>query len=111
MKSNRCVFVIALLFAPFASARAADPPTHVPSLVYDGALVSNTRGGVERDSTYLGNLHLRDLLDLERAWGWQGSHLFADAVWIAGGSPDRAVGDVTGVSNLAAPSGLQPNEL
>lgn len=111
MKPNGCVLSVALLFAALPGARAADAPTHVASLVYDGALVSNTRGGVKRDSTYLGNLHVRDLLDLERAWGWKDSHLYADAVWIAGGSPDRAVGDATGVSNLAAPPGLQPNEL
>jgi porin len=81
------------------------------TLTYDGAAITNLDGGQRRAATYLGNLHLRSLVDLGRGLGWGDTHLFADALWIHGGQPDAFVGDAMGVSNLAAPPGAQLEEL
>ncbi|MFC5525691.1 carbohydrate porin [Rhodanobacter ginsengisoli] len=81
------------------------------SLSYDGATIFDLHGGRGRSSTYVGNLHLRSLVDLQRALGWADTSAFVDALWIHGGQPDRFVGDALGVSNLSAPPGAQIEEL
>lgn len=86
-------------------------PTATTTTSYDGAAISDVSGGLRRSSTYVGNLHLRSLVDLERSAGWNESHFFVDAPWIHGGRPDAFAGDAMGVSNIAAPAGLQIEEL
>lgn len=80
------------------------------TLTYDGAAIGNIDGGAARSSTYVGNAHLRSLLDLDRALGWTGTHAYVDALWIHGGQPGAFVGDAMGVSNLSAPPNLQLEE-
>lgn len=108
--------VAASLLALVASAatmpaQASDTPWATTSLTYDGAAIGNLRGGVKRASTYVGNLHLRSLLDLDRGLGWSDTHAFIDALWIHGGQPDALVGDAMGVNNLSAPPNAQIEEL
>ncbi len=91
-------------------ARADDVRWAHTTLTYDGAAIGNLDGGAARSSTYVGNLHLRSLLDLDRAAGWTGTHAYVDALWIHGGRPDAFVGDAMGVNNLAAPPNLQLEE-
>lgn len=81
------------------------------TLTYDGAAIDDLHGGARTGATYVGNLHLRSLLDLQRALGWSGTHVFVDALWIHGGQPDARVGDAMGVNNLAAPPNAQLEEL
>ncbi len=81
------------------------------TLTYDGATISNLDGGLARTSTYVGNLHLRSMLDLQPGLGWTDTIAFVDALWIHGGQPDRFVGDALGVNNLSAPAGGQIEEL
>ena len=100
----------ALLALATTQARANDIGWANTTLTYDGAAIGNLDGGVARSSTYVGNLHLRSLLDLERALGWTGTHAYVDALWIHGGQPDAFVGDAMGVSNLSAPPNLQLEE-
>ncbi|MGN6738568.1 carbohydrate porin [Dyella sp.] len=100
----------ALLALTTTVARADDPSWARTSVTYDGAAIGNLHGGVARSSTYVGNLHLRSLLDLERAAGWAGTRVYVDALWIHGGQPDAFVGDAMGVNNLSAPPNLQLEE-
>ena len=99
------------------AADDADPsatkaaPTLTTTISYDGAAIVDASGGLRRDSTYIGNLHWQSLVDLERAFGWNDSHFYADILWIHGGNPDAFIGDAMGVSNIAAPPGVQPEEL
>lgn len=99
-----------LLALAAASAHAADTGWARTTLTYDGAAIGNLDGGVARSSTYVGNLHLRSLMDLDRAAGWHDTHAYVDALWIHGGQPEAFVGDAMGVNNLAAPPNLQLEE-
>lgn len=100
----------ALLALATACAHADETGWARTTLTYDGAAIGNLDGGVSRSSTYVGNLHLRSLLDLQRAAGWTGTHAYVDALWIHGGQPDAFVGDAMGVNDLAAPPNLQLEE-
>ena len=90
---------------------AANTPPVAVTLDYDAATVSDFSGGVAQSSTYIGNLHLRGLFDLDRALGWRDTRLFVDGLWIHGGNPDAAPGDALGVNNLTAPRRAQVEEL
>jgi porin len=81
------------------------------TMTYDGAAIADATGGLRRSSTCIGNLHWRSLVDLEQAFGWSDSRFFADVLWVHGGNPDAFVGDAMGVSNIAAPPGVQIEEL
>lgn len=94
------------------NASAAEPtPTLTTTLTYDAAAIGDASGGLRRAATYIGNLHWQSLVDLDQAFGWNDSRFYADLLWIHGGNPDSFVGDAMGVSNIAAPSGVQPEEL
>ena len=88
----------------------ADTSWVSPSLTYDGAVVSNARGGLRRGTTYVGNLHLKVTAKGEPA-GWTGTTGFADLLTINGGRPGQRVGDAQGVNNIEGPSGTQIEEL
>ena len=100
----------ALLALATTRARADDTGWARTTLTYDGAAIGNLDGGVARSSTYVGNLHLRSALDLDKAAGWTDTHAYVDALWIHGGQPDAFVGDAIGVNNLSAPPNLQLEE-
>lgn len=114
-KTPMGIHVIAVLTLALAtagmSASATDTPWATNRLTYDGAVISNLDGGVRRSSTYLGNLHVRSLLDLERGLGWTDTRVFVDTLWIHGGQPDAFIGDAMGVNNLSAPPNAQLEEL
>lgn len=92
------------------SATAADPSWLSTSLAYDGATISSLDGGVRRSTTYVGNLHMRNLFDLQRGLGCADTRLFVDMLWIHGGQPDAFVGDAMGINNLSAPPNGQLEE-
>lgn len=95
-----------------ADASGAEPASALTTtLSYDAAEIGDVSGGLRRASTYIGNLHWQSLVDLDRAFGWNDSRFYADLLWIHGGNPDAFVGDAMGVSNIAAPPGVQPEEL
>lgn len=110
MPPRIAIALAALLALATTQVRADDTGRANTTLTYDGAAIGNIDGGVARSSTYVGNLHLRSLLDLERALGWTGTHAYVDALWIHGGQPGAFVGDAMGVSNLSAPPNLQLEE-
>lgn len=108
---QRIAIALGILLALAAiRAHADDTGWATTTLTYDGAAIGNLDGGAARSSTYVGNAHLRSLLDLDRALGWTGTHAYVDALWIHGGQPDAFVGDAIGVSNLSAPPNLQLEE-
>lgn len=80
-----------------------------PSLVYDGAIVSNFSGGVRRGSAFVGNLHLQ-LTATGSSGLWQGTTAFLDVLNVHGGRPSLRVGDAQGVSNIEGPPGTQVEE-
>ena len=98
-----------------AEAQAPDPasapvPFLSPALTYDGAVVTNLSGGVERRSAYIGNLNL-SLTARGESIGLAGTTLYANLLTITGGSASAIVGDAQGVSNIEGPSGTQIEEL
>lgn len=69
----------------------------------DGEGVSNLDGGLRRGTAYTTVLHGALALDTEPLGGWAGGRLAVSAVHIASDQPSlNYVGDVQGVSNLAA---------
>jgi len=110
MRHRTTAAMAALLMLASTGTRADNTDWAHTTLTYDGAAIGDLRGGVARSSTYVGNLHLRSLLDLDRAAGWSDTHAFVDVLWIHGGQPDAFVGDAMGVNNLAAPPNLQLEE-
>ncbi|HEX3432249.1 MAG TPA: carbohydrate porin [Rhizomicrobium sp.] len=77
-----------------------------PSLIYDGALITNVQGGAQRGSVYVGALHAQAQLDGSILFGAPGLIFYFDALDVEGGRPDSLVGDAQGINNIAAPPQL-----
>jgi porin len=73
--------------------------------LYTGEAVGNISGGIRTKATYLDDLDLKLSLDGQRLIGWPGARLFVYGLSTHGGNPDQFIGDVQGVSNIAAPTG------
>lgn len=103
-----------LLLSALAAGATGAPEGSAPvgklTFDYDAAAVSNLSGGLSQSSTFIGNLHLRALVDLGRAWSLRDTRFYVDALWIQGGNPDAAPGDALGVNNLTAPRRAQIEE-
>lgn len=105
----------AIVCVPVARAdEAVATPTPssalVPSIVFDGAVVTNLKGGARTGTTTADNLHLKLTADGD-AFGWPGFTTYADVLTVRGGRPSNRVGDAQGVSNLEGPTGTQVEEL
>jgi porin len=74
-----------------------------PKVFYDGDTFANLGGGVQRGTTYEGNLHLQLSLNGERLFNWPGITANLTGLVIHGGQPSSFSGDAQGVSNIAAP--------
>lgn len=71
----------------------------------DGELATGLHGGLERETTSEWVAHAGFELDTARAGWWEGGRLRFDLLGVASGDPSGdVVGDVQGVSNLAARS-------
>lgn len=92
---------------PADSGKVIEPRFFRPSLIYDGTVLGDLRGGVRRGSTYSGNLNLRLYVDPGSRLGISDLYGYVDALWIHGGQPSAHVGDAQGVSNISAASSLQ----
>ena len=82
-----------------------------PLLIYDGELISNVAGGLQRGSTYEGVAQAQFTFNFRRIFGWRGASGFFFIAGIHGGQPEPLVGDVQGVSDLEAPPMLRVQEL
>ena len=67
-------------------------------------VLSNVRGGVARRTDAPGNIDLMLTVDAEKTVGWKGGTLFVYGLGDYGNNPSRDVGDLQGVSNVAAPN-------
>ncbi len=102
---------ILLVFPPFVVAGAWDSAEEALdarglklSLIYDGDEYANVAGGIQRGTTYVGNLHLNLNMDAEQLLGWSGANFFLYGLSIHGGHPSRFTGDAQGACNLEGPS-------
>lgn len=75
-----------------------------PALIYDAEGFVDMSGGARRGATYLDNLNLQLMLDMERLVGWSGATIFLYGLGIHGGQPSDFAGDAQGVSSIAAPT-------
>jgi porin len=78
-----------------------------PELTYLGEAFSTVFGGLRRGPVAVHNLSLTLSFDLRKLAGWKGATLFVYGMGIAGGNPERHIGDIQGVSNIAAPSAVR----
>ncbi len=88
----------------------ATAPTLDLSVSYTGELVGNAAGGLVRGARYAGLAGAQGALDLDRLVGWGGARIFVMGLYVHGDQPSELVGDLQGVSNLEAPSGLRLEE-
>ena len=73
--------------------------------VYTGEAVGNISGGIRTKATYLDDFDLKLAVNSQRLIGWPGATLFVYGLATHGGNPSDFVGDVQGVSDIAAPVG------
>ena len=74
----------------------------MPTLLYDGASASNLSGGAEAGAAYTGAAHLQLLIDGNSVVAGENLTLYADLLNTHGDQPSTLVGDIQGVSNIAA---------
>jgi len=74
------------------------------NLVYKGEWVANVRGGLERKSTFLGNIDLTLDMDMEKIAGVSGLRVFFYGLGNHGGDPSTFIGDHSVTSNIEAPN-------
>jgi porin len=83
----------------------------MPSVVYDGNLLTDAAGGLKRDSIFQGNFYAQLRIDSEKAFDFPGMKLFFSELVTHGPNPeDGLVGDVQGVNNLTARPGFRTYE-
>jgi porin len=76
-------------------------------LKYKGDATQNQTGGLEKKSTFLGNVDLNTEFDLEKIAGLKGLNLVLYGLGNHGGHPTEFVGDSFGTSNIEAPSTIK----
>jgi porin len=83
----------------------------MPSVVYDGNLLTDAVGGLKQDSIFQGNLYLQLRIDSEKAFGFPGMKIYLSELASHGPNPENGlVGDAQGVSNLTARPGFRSYE-
>jgi len=75
-----------------------------PTLVYDGVTSVNLLGGLKNGIAYSGAAHLQLLADGGKFAGIPSLTFYADILNTHGDQPSTQVGDIQGVSNIAAPA-------
>ena len=81
--------------------------------IYTGDFLTNTKGGLTRASTYLGNFNMMLTLDTKRLGWWENGTFFINALNNHGGKKlsSEIVGDTQTVSNIEAPRTIRLYEL
>jgi porin len=93
---------ICVLLALSVGLAADEAPMRFDAL-YTGELWQNTHGGLRTGAKFLGDLDLAVEVDGKRAWGLEGVTLFANGLFIHGGSlSGHLIGDAQTVSNIEA---------
>lgn len=73
-----------------------------PTLVYDGDVGANLAGGLKQGVFYAGAIQLQMLVDSKALFDTPGLSFYADILNTHGEQPSELVGDIQGVSNIAA---------
>jgi len=71
---------------------------------YTGEVFRNINGGSVNETVYLDNFDLTADFNLAKSLNWQGANLFAYVLGNHGQIPNKYIGSVQGVSNIAAPN-------
>ncbi len=79
-------------------------------VTYTADAVNNLAGGVGHRLDTLGKLEVALDIDAEKAWHWLGTQFRFSYLLVHGSDPAEQVGDIQGVSNLAAPAAAKPFE-
>ena len=98
---------------PVASGQTVEQrPAHpiILTFSYTTELVQNVGGGARLGATFPGVAGVQASLLLGSLVGWPGARIFVFALGAHGGAPSGFVGDVQGVSNLAAPATVRLEE-
>jgi porin len=83
----------------------------MPSIVYDGNLLTDAAGGLKQDSIFQGNLYLQLRIDSEKAFGFPGMKIYLSELASHGPNPENGlVADAQGVSNVTARPGFRSYE-
>ncbi len=82
----------------------------ITTFSYTTELVQNVAGGARPGATLPGVAGVQASLSLGSLVGWPGARLFVFGLATHGGAPGGFVGDVQGVSNLAAPATVRLEE-
>ena len=116
----KCARLAMLLGATIGVSRAARAQTRgadssrssgiTTAFAYTGEVVENADGGAERGATYVGAAAAQVTLRLHPLLGWSGARVFVFVLGTHGETPDQLVGDVQGVSNIAATPGIRLEE-
>jgi porin len=80
------------------------------AFAYTGDIMGDAGGGAERGIAYTGAAAAQVTLLLRPLLGWRGARVFLSVLGTHGRTPDRLIGDVQGVSNIAATAGLRLEE-
>jgi porin len=89
------------MFGLSATAMAAEPYEWGAALTLEA--VHNLEGGIARGSAELLNADLTLAVDTEAAQWWRDGEWFVYALGSAGDNPSDWIGDIQGISNIAAP--------
>ena len=86
-------------------------PAITTAFAYTGELAADAGGGADRGAAYVGAAAAQVTLLLHPLLGWRGARVFVFVLGTHGRTPDRLVGDVQGVSNIAATAGVRLEEM
>jgi porin len=109
----RAIVTLSCLALPLPSASGQELSTggETPAIryqiVYTGDVFTLGAGGLDGGTDYLADVSVAITLDAEKLIGWKGAHLFFYGLGNYGRDPSERVGDLQGVSNIAAPRDVQ----
>ncbi len=78
---------------------------------YTGEVISNVRGGIRQRSTYLDIVEMMITSNFDEIAPWKGTTLYLNVMGTHGKNPGDYVGDLQGISNIAAPDIIKIHEI
>jgi porin len=93
------------------TADSGASPALSTMIAYSGDLMLNAIGGLHSGTTFDGVATMQATLLLSRVVHWSGARVYASVIGTNGGAPSALVGDLQGVSSLAAPPKFRLEEL
>ena len=78
---------------------------------YTGEVISNVNGGIRQQSTYLDIVEMMITSNFDEIAPWKGTTFYINAMGTHGKNPGDSVGDLQGISNIAAPNMIKIHEI